>query len=122
MKTSSILIDPTWIERYPPSAQGGIMTHTVPRKGAKTEFRAKVTGRHAITLPAELCRRLHIETGDTVEIALVGGQAVLRKLREDEPVPELRGLLSDYFTDREDVRRFIEEERHGRPTVDETQE
>jgi bifunctional DNA-binding transcriptional regulator/antitoxin component of YhaV-PrlF toxin-antitoxin module len=89
------------------------VTKTTPPKPPKTEFRAKVTGRHAITLPAELCRRLQIETGDTVELALVGGQALLRKAPEDEPVPELVGLLSDYFADWEDVKRFIEEERSG---------
>lgn len=87
--------------------------HASP-KPAKTAFRAKVTGRHAVTLPAELCRRLHIEAGDIVELDLVGGQALLRKAsNEQAEPPPLRGLLSDYFTDRADVQRFLEEERRG---------
>jgi hypothetical protein len=31
----------------------------------------------------------------------------------EEPASSLRGLLSEYFKDREDVERFIEEERQG---------
>ncbi len=88
------------------------MTTTLTRDPAKTTFRAKVTGRHAITLPAELCRQLGITTGDSVEITLQGQQAMLRPAHA-EPVPPLKGLLSDYFTDREDIQRFIEEERRG---------
>jgi bifunctional DNA-binding transcriptional regulator/antitoxin component of YhaV-PrlF toxin-antitoxin module len=75
-------------------------------------FRAKVTGRHAITLPAALCRQLDISTGDTVEIRLVGEQAFLRRA-EDQPVPPARGLLRDYFADWDDINRFVQEERQG---------
>jgi bifunctional DNA-binding transcriptional regulator/antitoxin component of YhaV-PrlF toxin-antitoxin module len=113
MERSVVFIDPRRASSYAADDRGGIMAKTIPPKPAKTEFRAKVTGRHAITLPAALCRSLHIETGDTVEIALLGSQALLRKAPEDEPVPELMGLLSDYFTDRDDVKRFLEEERRG---------
>lgn len=31
----------------------------------------------------------------------------------DRPAPTLAGLLADYFADREDVKRFIDEERSG---------
>jgi AbrB family looped-hinge helix DNA binding protein len=89
------------------------MAKTVPPKPPKTEFRAKVTSRRAITLPAELRRRLHLGAGDTVEFSLLDDLALLRKAQEDEPVPELMGPLSDYFTDWDDVKRFIEEERSG---------
>ncbi|MGH2533314.1 MAG: AbrB/MazE/SpoVT family DNA-binding domain-containing protein [Thermomicrobiales bacterium] len=75
-------------------------------------YRAKVTGRHAVTLPAELCRRLNISTGDTVEFEVIGVQALLRPAT-CEPNPPLEGLLSDYFADWEDINRFIEEERGG---------
>lgn len=75
-------------------------------------FRAKVTGRHAITLPAEICRELDIATGDFVELELIGEQALLRPA-PSEATPPLEGLLSDYFTDWDDINRFIEEERGG---------
>lgn len=88
------------------------MARTLPATGNKTTLRAKVTGRHAITLPAELCRQLGIEVGDSVEITMLDGRAVLRKAPSTTP-PQLKGLLRDYFTDREDIQRFIEEERRG---------
>jgi bifunctional DNA-binding transcriptional regulator/antitoxin component of YhaV-PrlF toxin-antitoxin module len=90
------------------------------KRTAKSQdvFRAKVTGRHAITLPSALCRRLEIATGDTVEIRLVGEQAFLRRA-EDEPVPPARGLLRDYFRDWEDINRFVQEERQGWPDREE---
>ncbi|HET8521852.1 MAG TPA: AbrB/MazE/SpoVT family DNA-binding domain-containing protein [Thermomicrobiales bacterium] len=75
-------------------------------------YRAKVTGRHAVTLPAELCRQLNIETGDRVEFEIIGEKALLRRA-SDAAVPPARGLLRDYFASREDVQRFIEEERSG---------
>jgi bifunctional DNA-binding transcriptional regulator/antitoxin component of YhaV-PrlF toxin-antitoxin module len=88
------------------------MTTALTRDPAKTTFRAKVTGRHAITLPAELCRQLGIATGDSVEITLQGQQAMLRPAHA-EPVPPLKGLLRDYFTDWDDINRFVQEERQG---------
>ncbi|MBA2276406.1 MAG: AbrB/MazE/SpoVT family DNA-binding domain-containing protein [Chloroflexia bacterium] len=81
-------------------------------KPTTTTFHAKVTGRHTITLPAELRRHLGIENGDTIELELDGDHAVLRKPVED-PVAALEGILSDYFEDHEDVQRFLEEERSG---------
>jgi AbrB family looped-hinge helix DNA binding protein len=88
------------------------MARTMPARERKTRFKAKVTGRHAITIPAEVCRALGLATGDSVEITLHDGQALLRK-EPTEPTPPLRGLLSDYFTDWEDINRFIEDERQA---------
>ena len=80
--------------------------------GHDQRYRAKVTGRHAITLPAELCRTLEIENGDIVELQVVGQQATLVKADIDPP-PPARGILRGYFQDAEDVRRYLEEERRG---------
>ncbi|MGH2558754.1 MAG: AbrB/MazE/SpoVT family DNA-binding domain-containing protein [Thermomicrobiales bacterium] len=88
--------------------------------GTRT-YRAKVTGRHAITLPAELCRRLNIATGDTVEFEVVGEQALLRRAPENR-VPDARGMLREYFSSREEVQRFVEEERRGWEEDKETEE
>lgn len=83
-------------------------------RGAAQErrYRAKVTGRHAITLPAELCRTLEIENGDVVELRVIGRQATIAKA-DAEPLPPARGILRGYFRDAEDVRRYLEEERRG---------
>ncbi len=55
------------------------MTATQPKSTKSgTVYRAKVTGRHAITLPAELCRQLGIEVGDSVELEIKNGVAELR--------------------------------------------
>lgn len=88
------------------------MARTMPARERKTRFRAKITGRHAITIPAEVCRQLELATGDAVEITLHGGHALLRK-EPNEPTPPLKGLLSDYFADREEIERFLEDERRG---------
>lgn len=79
----------------------------------RTTYTAKVTGRHAITLPAQLCREMGIEVGDTVALELIGGQALLH------PVPDkhrgegkpARGILREYFRDWDDIKRYVEEER-----------
>jgi bifunctional DNA-binding transcriptional regulator/antitoxin component of YhaV-PrlF toxin-antitoxin module len=84
---------------------------SAPERTSRT-YRAKVTGRHAVTLPADLCRRLNIAVGDTVEIELIGMQATIRRA-SDNPIPPARGILRDYFSSREEVQRFIEEERRG---------
>jgi len=76
---------------------------------------------HAIVLPPELRERLGIEAGDVLAVAVVGKQARIFKAtkadatRTDatEPALRLEGLLQAYFADREDVRRFIEDERRG---------
>jgi len=78
----------------------------------KPRFQVKVTQRNAITLPAELRRELHIEAGDTVELESDGNQLILRRPRSDA-VARLRGILSPYFKDREEIQRFIDEERQG---------
>jgi AbrB family looped-hinge helix DNA binding protein len=65
-----------------------------------------------ITLPAHLRRELDIAPGDAIEITIEGGQATLRKVSE-APTPELRGLLADYFADREEIQRFVDKERSG---------
>src|SRR6476620_9597867 len=58
-------------------------------------FRAKVTGRHAITLPAQLCRELGIKAGDEVEFHLRYGTVTMRKAGGPPPL-EARGILKDY--------------------------
>jgi bifunctional DNA-binding transcriptional regulator/antitoxin component of YhaV-PrlF toxin-antitoxin module len=77
-----------------------------------TVFRAKVTGRHAITLPAELCRQLGIEVGDFVQIELGGGAAVLSPV-EDVPMTAIRDIMKRYFSDTESNQAFLQEERSG---------
>jgi bifunctional DNA-binding transcriptional regulator/antitoxin component of YhaV-PrlF toxin-antitoxin module len=75
-------------------------------------FRAKVTGRHAITLPAELCRALVIQVGDTVEIELQGDHATLRRETPRE-MPSARGILGGMFSSLDEIDRYVEEERRG---------
>jgi AbrB family looped-hinge helix DNA binding protein len=93
------------------------MTATQPEKTgqpaeAKT-YRAKVTGRHAITLPAELCRRLGIEVGDSVELEVRDGAVELRPARVPRiyTLQELRGILRPFFKDWEDIQQHIKELR-----------
>ena len=78
----------------------------------KTTYLAKVTGRHAVTLPAKLCRTLAIENGDMVEFEVIGNQAVVRKVEPFDP-SSLRGILAEDFRDWDDIVSFIEEERAG---------
>ena len=75
-----------------------------------TTYKAKVTGRHAVTLPAKLCRTLGIENGDTVEFEVTGRQAVIRKIPVVD-ANDLRGIMKPYFRDWDDIVQFIEEER-----------
>lgn len=89
------------------------MTATQPEKSQTTAskiYRAKVTGRHAITLPAELCRELGIEVGDSVELTVTDGVATLRPLSV-LPISALRGILKPYFPDSQSIRDFLDEER-----------
>ena len=76
-------------------------------------YTSKVTGRHAITLPAQLCRDLGIEVGDTVALELIGRQALLHPVSDETPGIDkpARGILRDYFRDWDDIKRFVEEER-----------
>jgi len=89
------------------------MVRNVVSEGHPRTYRAKVTGRHAVTLPAALCRELAIENGDTIEFQLAGQQAVLKRVTDDRPLPEAKGILKGYFESWEDVQRFVEEERRG---------
>jgi bifunctional DNA-binding transcriptional regulator/antitoxin component of YhaV-PrlF toxin-antitoxin module len=73
-------------------------------------YQAKVTGRHAVTLPAELCRVLGIEVGDTVQFTLQYGTVTMH-LASEPPPPQARGILAGHFETIEDVNRFIREER-----------
>ncbi len=79
-------------------------------QGKHPVMQAKVTGRHAITLPAALCRELNINVGDTVEIEVSGRQAILRP-KDDQRVESVRGILRDLFPTWESVESFIEDER-----------
>lgn len=75
-------------------------------------FRAKVTGRHAITLPAELCRQLGIEVGDFVQIEIDGHTAVLSPV-EDVSMTAIRDIMKRYFPDTASNQAFLQEERSG---------
>lgn len=84
-------------------------------------YRAKVTGRHAVTLPAELCRELRIEAGDSVEFRLRYGGVTLSKAGDQAPVDRIDpvGILAGYFDSMEAVNRYI---REGRGTWTEEDE
>jgi len=96
------------------------VTATIAPATPKT-FRVRVTNRNTITLPAELREQLGIAAGDTVELVLNHGWTFWHNASSDiatrpmpeETVPPLEGLLSDYFTDWDDINRFIQEERGG---------
>lgn len=85
----------------------------VAKQEPKTTYKAKVTGRHAVTLPAKMCRALGIENGDTVEFELTGDHAVVRRAETAQPFDprSLRGILAEDFRDWDDIVSFIEEER-----------
>ena len=75
-------------------------------------YRVEVSDRNALILPEALAQELGVSPGDIVELQVVGEHAELRRAPK-EPTSSLRGLLSKYFKDREDVERFIEKERRG---------
>jgi anaerobic selenocysteine-containing dehydrogenase len=75
-----------------------------------TTYQAKVTGRHAVTLPAELCRALGIENGDTVQFTMQYGSVTVHRATEPAP-PQARGILAGSFTSIADINSFIREER-----------
>ena len=75
-----------------------------------TTYQAKVTGRHAVTLPAELCRALGIENGDMVQFTMQYGTIVMHRAA-DSPPPQARGILAGSFKSMADINRFIREER-----------
>lgn len=76
-------------------------------------YRAKVTGRHAITLPAELCRQLGIEVGDSVEFEVRGHAAELRPARIPKiyTLEELQGILRPLYRDWDDIQQHVQELR-----------
>ena len=98
-----------------------------PRADQETRaYRAKVTGRHAVTIPAKLCRKLGIENGDTVEFSLGYGYLKLRPVhdapvRDDSAIPKAMGILAGYFDSAEDVNRFIAQERGRWTEADEAE-
>lgn len=75
-------------------------------------YRVKVTGRHAITLPAEICRALDIQVGDYLELEVKDDAVTLQPV-PSVPIAELRGILKSYFPNSESIRTFLEEERSG---------
>jgi AbrB family looped-hinge helix DNA binding protein len=92
------------------------MTATQPKSETTPTgkiYRAKVTGRHAITLPAELCRQLGIEVGDSVELEVRGDTVELRPARVPRiyTLQELQGILRPFFKDWEDIQQHIRELR-----------
>jgi bifunctional DNA-binding transcriptional regulator/antitoxin component of YhaV-PrlF toxin-antitoxin module len=76
-------------------------------------YQAKVTGRHAITLPAELCRALKLVAGDRVEFKLKYGTVTMRKAGGPPPL-EARGILRDHRY--ESMEAMIRDLRDGRGT------
>lgn len=92
------------------------MTATQPKSETITTgkiYRAKVTGRHAITLPAELCRQFGIEVGDSVELEVRDNAVELRPARERRiyTLKELNGILRPLYRDWDDIQQHIKELR-----------
>lgn len=87
---------------------------------AVRHYRSKVTGRHAVTLPAELCRRLGIESGHTVEFREHAGVVTMYPIATPEPIDPI-GMLAGYFDSMDDINRFIAQER-GRWTEEDEAE
>lgn len=91
------------------------MTATQPNLQKMTQgkvYRAKVTGRHAITIPAAICQELDIQVGDYIELEVEGNKVIMRPL-PPMPISSLRGILKQYFPNSESIREFLEEERSG---------
>lgn len=84
-------------------------------------FHLEITDEHAIIPPPELRERLGVGPVDVLAVSIVGNQARVHKTTKADasrPVvgdraPHLKGLLRDFFKDREDIQQFIEEERRG---------
>ncbi len=97
------------------------MTTTADQQGTQTLFHLPIGQERTLVLPDELLRQLGVEPGSVLTFSVHAGYAMLHKAPaetlpdsvEVEPVPDLDGLLADYFADHEDVLRFIEEERGG---------
>jgi hypothetical protein len=79
-------------------------------RSART-FRTKVTSRQ-IETPDEICQRQNIAPNDATKLKSLGEQVIFQG-PQDAPAPAARGLLRGYFANREDVPRFLDEERHA---------
>jgi hypothetical protein len=68
-----------------------------------------------ITLPDELGRALGIAPGESVKVHFVGQRLILEPVHATtgDAHPPARGLLSEYFSDWEDINAFVAEERSG---------
>ncbi len=75
-------------------------------------YRATSATGPEIALPEELGRAIGVAAGDIVEVRVRGNQLVLQR-SQSRSSPSPRGLLRDYFSSREEIERFIEEERSG---------
>jgi AbrB family looped-hinge helix DNA binding protein len=71
---------------------------------------AKLTHKHQITIPSEARRRLGLEAGDTVFLALEEGQIVLRGLSKGW-TESSRGLGADLWAKEGGGESVIEAER-----------
>lgn len=95
------------------------MTRTSEPALTRTVFHLEITDDHALVLPPELRAQMGVEAGDIVAVSVLGNGGFLHKVPRErlaqpvvtEPVPALKGLLRDYFTDWDDVNRFVQEER-----------
>jgi AbrB family looped-hinge helix DNA binding protein len=73
--------------------------------------RAKLTSRGRMTIPAEVRRRLGLETGDCVEFSIEGGRAVLHRIPATyEPFSTFAGALGS-FADQQDVVGWVRQLR-----------
>jgi bifunctional DNA-binding transcriptional regulator/antitoxin component of YhaV-PrlF toxin-antitoxin module len=88
------------------------MSASEPIDNEPRTYPATATTREDIALPEELGRALGITTRDTVEVHVIGNQVILQR-SSAESASSPRGLLRDYFSDWEEINRFIEEERGG---------
>lgn len=95
------------------------MTSTSQPTAVRTVFHLEIGDDLTLALPLELREQLELEAGDVVAISVFGGHGSIYKVPKaratepvvTEPIPEAMGLLRDYFTDSDDVRRFLDEER-----------
>ena len=99
------------------------MATTIESPTVQTTFHLQVTPEQTLALPDELLRQLGVAAGDVIAVSVYAGHGFLHKVEPaklaqpvvTELAPELAGLLADYFTDHEDVMKFIEEERGPQP-------
>ena len=97
------------------------MTATTEATDTFPIFHLEITDEHTLVLPDDLLRALGAAAGDAVAISVAGGLGFISKVAKAklaqpvvmEKIPDAKGLLRDYFTDHEDVMRFLAEERGG---------